>query len=145
MAELLDSAFVIPGTNYRIGLDPIIGLIPMVGDLASPLFTIALLWQARDLNLPRVVQMRMLFNVGIDVLVGVVPVVGDVADVFWKSNSMNFALLERHAGAPRPATAGDWLFVVGVLAAVVAIALIPLFVVYWLLYVLAAHLPAVPR
>ena len=46
VAELLDSAFVVPGTNYRIGLDPIIGLIPMVGDLASPLFTIGLLWQA---------------------------------------------------------------------------------------------------
>ena len=60
---------------------------------------------------PRVVQLRMLLNVGIDLLVGLVPFVGDVADVFWKSNTKNMALLERHAAQPGPASRGDWLFV----------------------------------
>src|SRR5215212_9471917 len=89
ISRLLDSAFVVPGTSYRFGLDPILGLIPGIGDLVSPLFTIGILWQARDLGLPRVVQLRMLFNVGIDTLCGVVPLVGDLFDFAWKSNDMN--------------------------------------------------------
>ena len=88
------------------------------------------------MRVPRVVQLRMLLNVAIDMVIGVVPFVGDVADVFWKSNAKNFALLERHAAEPRPATAGDWLFVAGVLVAVVVIALAPLVVVYWLVHAL---------
>jgi len=60
-----------------------------------------------------------------------------VADVFWKSNAKNFALLERHAAQPQPATIGDWLFVVGIVAVVVAIAAIPLVVMYWLGYAVA--------
>jgi hypothetical protein len=65
--------------------------------------------------------------------------------VFWKSNAMNFALLERHAAEAQPATTGDWLFVAGIIAAVVVIAAVPLVVLYWLVHVVAAHLPAVAR
>ena len=74
----------------------------------------------------------MLFNVGIDIVIGCVPFLGDLADVFWKSNSRNMALLERHATVARPAAAGDWLFVASLVAAVLAIAIIPLLAVYWL-------------
>ena len=112
VAQLLDSAFVVPGTSYRVGLDPILGLVPGLGDLVSPLFTIGILWQARELGLPRVVQLRMIFNVAIDSLLGAVPVVGDLFDFAWKANNMNLALLERHAQEERTASAGDWLFVV---------------------------------
>ena len=119
-AELLDSAFVVPGTNYRIGLDPIIGLVPIVGDLASPLFTIGLLWQAYDLSLPKVVQLRMIFNAAIDALVGAIPVAGDLFDFGWKSNEMNLALLERHAYEERHAGVADWLFVVAMIAQSIA-------------------------
>ena len=80
-----------------------------------------------------IVQLRMLLNVAIDLVIGAVPIVGDAADVFWKSNSMNMALLDRHAGEVRPASASDWLFVTAVIAAIVAVALVPLVVVYWLL------------
>jgi len=73
MARLLDSAFEVPGTSYRIGLDPILGLVPGIGDLVSPLFTIGILWQGRDLRIPKVVQVRMLGNVLLDALVGAVP------------------------------------------------------------------------
>ena len=65
------------------------------------------------MRLPRVVQLRMLVNVAIDLVAGAIPFVGDVADFFWKSNTKNFVLLERHAVEVRPASAGDWLFVVG--------------------------------
>ena len=75
-------------------------------------------------------------NVAIDVVVGVIPVIGDIADFAWKSNAMNFALLERHAAQPRPATAADWVFVAGVLAVVVVIAIAPLVVLYWIVHAL---------
>src|SRR6187401_968102 len=125
MSRLLDSAYQVPGTSYRIGLDPIVGLVPAVGDLISPLFTIALLWQSRDLNLPRVVQLRMLFNVVIDTVVGMVPVAGDLFDFTWKANDMNMALLERYAVEERPATPGDWLFVVALTLLLVLVAAVP--------------------
>jgi hypothetical protein len=124
-SRMLDSGFVLPGTSYRIGLDPIIGFIPGIGDLVSPLFAIALLWQARDLRLPRVVQLRMLFNVAIDTLIGIVPLAGDLFDFVWKANDKNMALLDRHAYEEHPASAGDWLFVAGMIALVVLIAAIP--------------------
>ena len=77
VAQLLDSAFVLPGTSMRVGLDPILGLVPGLGDLISPLFTLGILWQARELGIPKVVQLRMIFNVAIDTVVGLVPVLGD--------------------------------------------------------------------
>ena len=132
VAQLLDSAFVVPGTSYRVGLDPILGLVPGIGDLVSPLFTIGILWQARELALPRIVQLRMIGNVAIDALVGVVPVLGDLFDFAWKSNQMNLALLERHAQEERPASAGDWLFVVLMVALVVLVAVVPFLIVAWL-------------
>jgi hypothetical protein len=133
ISELLDSAFVVPGTNYRIGLDPIIGLIPMVGDLASPLFTIGLLWQGRDLGIPKVVQLRMIFNAAIDALVGAIPIAGDLFDFAWKSNQMNLALLERHAYEEHRARPGDWLFVVAMIVLVVLIAAVPFIAAAWLI------------
>src|SRR5919106_6578273 len=87
VAHLLDSAFVVPGTSYRVGLDPILGLVPGLGDLASPLFTIGILWHARELGIPRVVLLRMIFNVAIDSLLGAVPLLGDLFDFAWKANN----------------------------------------------------------
>lgn len=131
--RLLDSAFRVPGTSIRFGWDPIVGLIPWAGDVATALFACALIVQAHQMRMPRVIQVRMLINVLADVLIGLVPFVGDVADVFWKANTRNMALFERHIAQPRPATAGDYLFVGAVLAAVVAVAAVPLLLLYWVL------------
>jgi hypothetical protein len=136
MARLLDSAFVVPGTTFRIGLDPILGLLTGIGDLASPLFTIGVLWQGRDLGIPRVVQLRMIFNVAIDTLLGSVPVIGDLFDVAWKANDMNMALLERHAYEERRPSAGDWLFVSALTLVLVLLAVTPFFVLAWLISLL---------
>ena len=125
VARLLDSAFVVPGTSYRIGLDPILGLIPGIGDIVSPLFTIGLLWQAHDLGLPRIVQLRMLFNVAIDALVGVIPFAGDLFDFVWKSNDKNLALLELHALEHHRASAADWIFVLLIVLLVLVVAIAP--------------------
>ena len=140
LAELLDNAFVLPGTSYRVGLDPLIGLIPGIGDLISPLFTIGMLVQARGMGVPKVVQARMLINVAIDTLVGIIPVAGDLFDFAWKSNEMNLALLELHAHEDRPGSAGDYAFVALMIALVVGLAAIPFLAIIWLMSAIGAKL-----
>lgn len=133
--RMLDSAFRVPGTRVRFGWDPIIGLVPWAGDVAGALLACVLIVQAHQLRVPRVVQLRMLINVAADVLLGLVPIVGDVADIFWKANTRNMQLLERHAAPPRPATAADYVFVCLVVGSVLAVAAVPLAMMYWLLHV----------
>jgi hypothetical protein len=136
LQHLLDNAFRVPGTSLRFGWDPIIGAVPWVGDVLAALVSCAIVVQAHQMRVPRVVQARMLINTAIDVLIGCVPMVGDVADVFWKSNAKNFSLLERHAAEPQPATSGDRLFVAGIVLAVLALAVIPLVMMYVLVQLL---------
>jgi Domain of unknown function (DUF4112) len=140
IADLLDNAFVVPGTSYRVGLDPIVGLIPLVGDLISPLFTIGLLLQAQQLGIPRVIQARMLINVAIDTLVGAVPVVGDLFDFAWKANDKNLALLELHAREERHGSTADYAFVTVMILAVIGLAAIPIVILVWLMSAIGAKL-----
>ena len=140
ISSLLDSAFVVPGTEFRIGLDPILGLVPGLGDLVSPLFAIALLWHSRDLGIPRVIQLRMIFNVTIDAFVGLLPVAGDVFDFAWKANDRNIVLLERHAYEYRRPSSGDWLFVCGMILLLLVIAAVPFLLAGWLISVVASVL-----
>src|SRR5262245_40076735 len=144
LQRLLDDIFRVPGTDIRFGWDPIIGLVPWAGDVLTAIFSCAIILQAHQMRVPRVVQLRMVMNVAIDVMVGVIPLFGDIADVFWKSNTKNFELLERHAARAQPATRGDWLFVIGMIAAVALIAAVPLVMMYLLGYAVA-NLFAVPR
>jgi uncharacterized protein DUF4112 len=130
---LLDSAFRVPGTNLTFGLDPILGLIPGLGDLTSPLFAALLLLHAVRMRIPRVVQLRMLINAIIDLLIGLVPVFGDLFDFGWKANVRNLALLERHAHPASTATKGDWIFVLTIVGVLVALAIVPLILAAWLL------------
>jgi len=133
VSRLLDSAFVVPGTSWRFGLDPILGLIPGLGDLVSPLFTIAVLAHASQVGVPKIVQAHMLINVAIDTIVGAVPVLGDLFDFAWKANDLNLALLERHAYGNRRASAGDWAFVVLMIVLVLTLAALPFVLLGWLL------------
>jgi hypothetical protein len=131
IARTLDSALPVPGTSFRFGLDPILGLIPGIGDLVSPLFALGILFQARDLRVPRVVQLRMIFNVAVDVLTGFVPLIGDLFDFAWKANNRNMALLERHAYEEHNPSAGDWAFVAMCVALLIVIAAVPFFLLGW--------------
>ena len=132
-ARIFDSAFRIPGTNVTFGLDPIIGLIPGLGDLSSPIFSLFIIWHAAKLRVPKVVIARMVLNALIDSGVGAIPVLGDLFDFAWKASAWNLALLERHAMPDTPARRGDWIFVVFCLAVIVSVALLPLIVAVWLL------------
>ena len=131
LAATLDSAVPVPSTSFRFGLDPILGLIPGLGDLVSPLFTLGILFQARELGISRVVQLRMVFNVAIDVMIGFVPLIGDLFDFAWKSNNMNMALLDRHAYEEHGASTGDWTFVSMCMALLVVIAALPFLFLGW--------------
>lgn len=133
VARLLDSAVPVPGTSFRFGLDPILGLVPGLGDIVSPLFTVGIIWQARDLGIPRVVMMRMIINVALDTLVGLVPILGDLFDFAWKSNNKNLALLEQHAYEERGPSADDWSFVIMSIALLLVIAVVPFLLLGWLL------------
>lgn len=96
LAKLMDSAFLIPGTNIRMGLDAIIGLVPVVGDLVSGAISSYLIWEARRLGASRWVIGRMAANTLIDTTFGVIPILGDAFDVLFRSNMKNLALLRKH-------------------------------------------------
>jgi hypothetical protein len=132
-AVLLDSAFRVPGTNIRFGFDAIIGLVPGLGDLVAPVFTVVLLGTALKMRVPAVVVARMVLNAVIDLALGIVPLAGDIGDVFWKADLRNMALLERHARPGVPPTTADYWFVLGSIGVVVTVALVPFLLVIWLL------------
>jgi hypothetical protein len=128
---LLDQAFRVPGTNVRFGWDVIVGLIPGLGDLSSPLFSLLIVVQAYRMRVPRLVQARMVINGVVDALLGVVPVIGNVADIFWKANSWNMRLLERHARPGTPPSRFDALVVWGFVLVLLAAAVAPILIVVW--------------
>jgi hypothetical protein len=132
-AVLLDSAFRVPGTNIRFGLDAIIGLIPGIGDISTPTFSALLLLQAVRMRLPIVVQARMVLNAAIDMLLGLVPILGDLVDIGWKANLRNLALLERHARPGIPPKRSDYVFVIVCVVLLAAVAITPIVLVVWLL------------
>jgi hypothetical protein len=97
LAKVLDSAVRIPGTNVVMGLDAVLGLVPVIGDAIAGAIASYIIWEARRLGAPRWLIARMAINTTFDTLIGSIPVVGDVFDVAYKSNLKNVALLKRHA------------------------------------------------
>jgi hypothetical protein len=100
VATVLDDAIRIPGTNIRFGIDPLVGLIPGLGDLLGGAASVYIILEAARAGAPATVLVRMALNVGIDTIVGELPLLGDLFDFAWKSNSRNVALLARHVEAP---------------------------------------------
>ena len=99
LASLLDTAFVLPGTNIRFGFDAMIGLVPGIGDAITTLISLYIVREARELGAPRHLIARMLANVALDGIVGAVPFLGDAFDVMWRANRRNVALLRKHFAA----------------------------------------------
>ena len=102
LSRLMDTAIRIPGINFRIGLDPIIGLIPGAGDLVSTGFSAYIIYLAARFGLPRQVLTKMVLNIGLETVVGSLPLVGDLFDAYYKSNIRNLALLEKHLQVTDP-------------------------------------------
>ena len=100
-----------PGTSLRFGLDPVLGLVPGLGDAAGAVLAAWIFLEAIRLGAPRATLARIASNIAIDALVGAVPVLGDVFDIVWKANLKNVELLEGHALDPAGAGKRDRLFV----------------------------------
>jgi hypothetical protein len=96
LARILDDVFQIPGTNIRFGLDPLIGLIPGVGDVISATLSSYMIWRAHKLGASRLTLLRMAGNVAVDTVLGAIPVLGDIFDVQFRANRRNLDLLRRH-------------------------------------------------
>ena len=134
LVRLLDSAFVVPGTSFRFGLDPLLGILfPGAGDVAGGLASTLLFVVAFRNRVPPGVILRMLVNVGVDAVVGAVPLLGDLFDAAYHSNEKNLELLERHAQPGRRPTALDYLVLPLAFGAVLILALLPLVIVVVLL------------
>lgn len=104
MERLLERAFVVPGINRAVGLDAVLGLVPVVGDIAAAALGSWIVWEARNLGMSKYQLARMAGNVGFDALIGMVPFVGDAADFFFRSNSRNLKRIRRHLDKHHPAT-----------------------------------------
>jgi hypothetical protein len=92
----MDSALVIPGTNLRLGLDALLGFVPVAGDVISGLISSYLIWEARQLGAPRWLIARMMANTLLDTTIGAIPLLGDAFDIMFRANMKNMALLRRH-------------------------------------------------
>jgi hypothetical protein len=129
-ARIFDSAFRVPGTQLTFGIDPLLGLFPGIGDVVSPIFSLFLLWHGARLKVPKIVLARMVLNAAIDGGIGSIPVLGDAFDFAWKANDWNLALLEKHAMPGQRASSADWLFVIACGLVVLAVAMVPLLVLF---------------
>lgn len=104
MEAILEGLFVIPGTNRRVGLDSLVGLIPVVGDIATAAMGAWIVWEARNLGMSKWQLTRMAANVGVDTLVGAIPFAGDIFDFLYKSNSKNLRIIRKHLDRHHPST-----------------------------------------
>ena len=134
LAKVLDTTIKIPGTSWYIGLDPLLGLIPGIGDVIANLIGTVILGLATRLQLPRIVLARMSLNLLINGTVGAVPIVGDLFSVWFRSHTRNAALLREAAMRPDRETAVDWLFVSGIIGGTVATLLLAIAFVVWLVF-----------
>jgi hypothetical protein len=102
--KLLERSFIIPGINQPVGLDAIVGLVPVAGDAIGALTGLYLVWEARNLKMPKWQLARMLGHVGLDAALGAIPFVGDLFDFVYRSNSRNLKIIRRHLDKHHPAS-----------------------------------------
>jgi hypothetical protein len=114
VTHALDELVGIPGTPVKVGLDPIVGLIPVVGDVISGIVGTWVIAEAARFGIPRIVIARMTVNLVVDLAIGLIPFLGDLYDIAFRSNSRNLALFRRHALEPETSTRGEASFFIGV-------------------------------
>ena len=138
ISRLLDNAIPVPGTKIRLGLDPILGLLPGGGDTITGGISAYIVVEAARMGVPREILYQMVGNILLDSVAGTIPVVGDLFDVGWKSNIRNIELLEKHvdiAESAKSNTLSDRLFLIGLIVLltliVVGFAAIAFFTITW--------------
>ena len=103
LEHLLERSFRIPGVNYPVGLDAIVGLVPVVGDIVTAAMGAYFVWEAKNIGLPKWKLWRMAGNVAIDSVIGAVPLVGDAFDLAFRSNTRNLRIVKKHLDKHHPA------------------------------------------
>jgi hypothetical protein len=131
LAKALDTTVKIPGTSISIGLDPLLGLIPGIGDALANLIGTIILGLAARVRVPRIVLARMSLNLLINGVVGAIPIAGDLFSVWFQSNLRNASLLREAAMKPDRETRPDWLYVGGIVGGTVALMLLAIACVVW--------------
>jgi hypothetical protein len=121
LALIMDNFLPFPGTKLRFGLDPIIGLIPGIGDVASAIISAVAFVHAARCGVPKILLARLAMNILINELVGIIPGLGDAFSFWFKSNVRNYELLHRYSAAPARSRRSDWIFVIAVLGLLFAI------------------------
>src|SRR6266550_3812194 len=116
LALIMDEFLRFPGTKIRFGLDPIIGLLPGIGDVSSAIISAVALVHAARYGVPKILLARMAMNILINELVGIIPGLGDAFSFWFKSNVRNYELLRQYSAAPAGSRRGDWIFVLAVLS-----------------------------
>jgi hypothetical protein len=137
LARYLDGLFRIPGTNWRFGLDALIGLIPNVGDTLTSFASFYILVAGVRYGVPKITLLRMAFNIGLDYVVGMVPFIGDAFDFVWKSNKQNMDLIRKRASGHGEGKTSDYIFVFGLIILLIAVLvgsiLASAFILIWVL------------
>lgn len=134
LAKVMDTTIRIPGTSWSIGLDPLLGLIPGIGDVLANLIGTVILGLATRLQLPRIVLARMSLNLLVNGTVGAIPIAGDLFSVWFRSHTRNAALLREAAMKPDRETHADWFYVAGIIGGTVALLLLMIAFIIWLVY-----------
>jgi hypothetical protein len=116
IALIMDNFLRVPGTNFRFGLDPLIGLLPGIGDTASAIVSALALITAARRGIPKILLARMAVNILINEVVGIIPGLGDAFSFWFKSNARNYELLKKHSASRGRSKKSDWIFVGAVLA-----------------------------
>ena len=121
VTHALDELVSVPGTPIRVGLDPVIGLIPVVGDAVAAAVGLWVIGEAVRFGIPRIVLGRMAVNLVVDLAIGAIPLLGDIFDFAFRSNSANLELFRRHALDPTASTRGEQTFLLGLLLLLVGV------------------------
>jgi len=139
LARVLDTTVKIPGTSLYLGLDPLLGLIPGIGDLLANFMGTAILGLAAKLQVPRIVLMRMSLNLLLNGAIGAIPIVGDLFSVWFRSHARNAVLLRQAAVDSSRRTGQDWLYVGGIVGSVAFLLVMAVAAVLWLVLKLWAY------
>lgn len=121
VALVMDGLLRIPGTKIRFGLNPLLDLIPVVGDVSAGFVSASVLFYAIRRGLPKILLARMGVNVLVNELVGIIPGVGSAFAFWFRCNKRNYEMLRSHAAEPREARRGDWIFVFGIVGLIVLV------------------------
>ncbi len=141
LALVMDEFIRVPGTKFKFGLDPLLGLLPGIGDTSSALVSAFALIQAARLGVPKILLARMSLNILLNELIGIVPVVGDAFSFWFKSNARNYQIIKNHAVAPGvTARRSDWIFVIAVLVVLFGIVVCGLLISFFVLQQIAKTL-----